>query len=964
MKYICPMGCIETQSEPGNCPVCGMRLVEVEEKNRKHHKEDDKHHGHKAEDFLKKFWLSFILTIFVILLSFDFLDLNIISLRSSVFSLLKSALFLIFSSIVFFYGGWVFLVGGYREIKAKNPGMMTLISLAITSAYIYSVLTFFFKVGNNFFWELTSLITIMLLGHYFEMKSVSSAQRALQEIEKLLPDTAELENGKIVSLNELRVGDIVVVRPGGKIPADGIVIEGGSEINESMITGESKPVLKEINSEVIAGTINSDGVLKIKVTKIGEETFLAGIKRLILEAQKSKSKLQALADVFAKYLTFIAIGVGSSSFVIWILLQKDLAFALERLVTVLVIACPHALGLAVPLVVAISTSLAVHNGFLIRNRLQLELARKVNVVLFDKTGTLTTGKFKVKEIIIAHADTRGKSNTRNNAESGYDYADIRGDIDTRNNAENYPRESALDNNPRQSAYVNKNMRNNAEKNNYLEDSDVRKKTLLYEDLTYKLRSIFFKVYEELGPYHKESVYLKAIENELKFYNISYDKEVSLPLIYKGEKISTYRVDLIVENKIIIELKSKPFLEKQDYKQALIYLKNSDYKLALIVNFGKKLKIKRIIHEELKNNIRVDPRDKYQRISASQEELKNSIRVNPRDKDPRLSAFQKDILQIAASLSQFSSHFISQGILERAKEENVEILKVEDFENLPGRGIKGKINDKVYFLGGDNLLKELNLLPPKIETIGTISYLVDENKNILGIIILEDEIRKEAKEAIYQLHKMGIKVVMVTGDKKEVAEKVARELGIDEYFAEVLPQEKVEIVKQVKPIFDNKTTQINADNKTTRNNAENYLRQSAFDNFRVYPRVNTTMFVGDGINDAPALMQADVGVAIGAGTNVAIESAGIILVRNDPRDIVKLIQLSKITYHKMIENLFWATGYNIFMIPLAAGVLEIFRMVFSLPSSEFTLLPGPAIAAIFMSLSTIIVSFNALRMRRI
>jgi len=694
-KYICPMGCIEPQSEPGNCPVCGMKLVEIEEKNHQHHKEEDKHHSHKAEDFLKKFWLSLILTIFVILLSFDFFNLNIISLRSSAFSLLKSTLSLIFSSIVFFYGGWVFLVGGYREIKAKNPGMMTLISLAITSAYVYSV---FMSINNfvsissrsnsygfassNFFWELTSLITIMLLGHYFEMKSVSSAQRALQEIEKLLPDKAELENGTIVSLDKLKVGDIVVVRPGGKIPADGIVIEGKSEVSESMITGESKPVLKEINSEVIAGTINGDGVLKIKVTKIGEETFLAGIKRLILEAQKSKSRLQVLADVFAKYLTFIAIGIGSLSFIIWILLQKDLAFALERLVTILVIACPHALGLAVPLVVAISTSLAVHNGFLIRNRLQLELARKVNIVLFDKTGTLTTGKFKVKEIIAVEGD------------------------------------------------------------------------------------------------------------------------------------------------------------------------------------------------------------------------KNTI------------------LQIAASLSQFSSHFISQGILEKAKEENVEILKVEDFENLPGRGIKGKLNGKVYFLGGDNLLKELNLTPPKIETISTVSYLVDENKNILGIIILEDEIRKEAKEAINELHKMGIKVAMVTGDKKEVAEKVAKELGIDEYFAEVLPQEKVEIVKKLQGI-------------------------------------NVVMFVGDGINDAPALMQADIGVAIGAGTNVAIESAGIILVRNDPRDIVKLIQLSKITYRKMIENLFWATGYNIIALPLAAGILA-FKGIFL----------SPAIAAILMSLSTIIVSFNALRMKRI
>jgi Cu2+-exporting ATPase len=690
------MGCIEPRGEPGNCPVCEMKLVEIRGKEHKHHQED-KHYGHKAEDFLKKFWFSLILTIFVIFLSFDFFNLNIISLRSFAFSLLKSALLLIFSSIVFFYGGWVFLAGGYREIKSKNPGMMTLISLAITSAYIYSIFISLNNIfcivlrkfcvnlyGGEFFWELTSLITIMLLGHYFEMKSVSSAQRALQEIEKLLSDQAELENGKLVSLAELKIGDIVIVRPGGKIPADGIVIEGKSEVNESMITGESKPVLKEINSEVIAGTINGDGILKIKVTKIGEETFLAGIKRLILEAQKSKSKLQVLADVFSKYLTFIAIFFGGISFTLWFLLQKDIAFALERLVTVLVIACPHALGLAVPLVVAISTSLAVHNGFLIRNRLQLELARKVNIVLFDKTGTLTTGKFSVKQII-------------------------------------------------------------------------------------------------------------------KFSNLS----------------------------------------------------------------------------------------------------------------------EKEILQISASLNQYSQHFIAQGLLEKAKEDRIEFLKVEDFESLPGRGVKGKIGGRVYFISGDNLLKEFNLTPPKIETIGTFSYLIDENKNILGVIILEDEIRKEAKEAIDKLHQLGIKVAMVTGDKRKVAEKVAQELGIDEYFAEVLPKEKVEKVKELQK------------------------------------RGLKVMFVGDGINDAPALMQADIGVAIGAGTNVAIESAGIILVRNDPRDIVKLIKLSRTTYQKMIENLFWATGYNIIALPLAAGILA-FKGIFL----------SPALGAILMILSTIIVSLNVLRIKKV
>ncbi len=735
------MQCIEPQEKPGNCHVCGMKLIEVEDvssessihissrESSQKFATQNKHHGHRAEDFLNKFWLSLILTIPIILYSDVFQKFIGIKLPS--FEGIQY-LILILGSIIFFYGGFVFLVGAYRELKAKNPGMMTLIGLAISSAYVYSVFPVLFKIGHEFFWELTSLITIMLLGHYFEMKSVSSAQRALQEIEKLLPDTAEViilnqtfthglpdsrsqddfdnaedsvnkkEEIKIIKLEEIKVGDIVLVRPGGKIPADGIVIEGKSEVNESMITGESKPVLKEVGSEVIAGTINGDGMLKIKVTKIGEETFLAGIKRLIKEAQASKSKLQVLADVFAKYLTFIAIFIGLLSFTLWLLVKKDFDFALERLVTILIIACPHALGLAVPLVAAISTSLAVHNGFLIRNRLQLEFARKIDIVLFDKTGTLTSGKFKVKKILNTSAGT---------------------------------------------------------------------------------------------------------------------------------------------------------------------------------NLGRQFNIRENSH--------------------------NSSREGSQE---------LTILQLAASLSQYSSHFISQGILEKAKEDGLEFLKVEDFENLPGRGVKGKIGGKLYYLGGDNLLKELGIEKPLLSEIGTIVYLIEE-KNILGAIILEDEIRKESFEAVKGLHKLGIKVSMITGDKKEVAEKVSKELGIDEYFAEVLPEEKVNKVKE--------------------------LQKRGF----------KVMMVGDGINDTPALMQADVGVAIGAGTNVAIESAGIILVKNDPRDIVKIIELSRKTYQKMIENLFWATGYNIIALPLAAGILAFKGILLS-----------PALGAIFMSLSTIIVALNALRLK--
>jgi P-type Cu2+ transporter len=783
-KYVCPMGCVEPQDQPGNCPECGMKLLEMQTK------QTSRRPGRQYEDytdstdftqtgqksisaksasysassaFLKKFWLSLILTLIVIFLTFYPYK-----------SVLNPYLSVVLGSIVFFYGGSVFIIGALREIKAKNPGMMTLIALAISSAYLYSLfitinslyphlsVLYLHKSVGTFWWELTSLITIMLLGHYFEMKSVSSAQRALKEIEKLLPDQAEVitadergfetdqfgfetdKNGYkmnknpyksvydphisvnpkesvphphksvVVPIHELKINDIVLVRPGGKIPVDGIVIEGRSEVNESMITGESKPVLKEPGSEVIAGTINGDGILKIKVTKIGEETFLAGIKRLILEAQKSKSKLQVLADIFAKYLTFIAIFVGSLSFTLWLLINKDISFALERLVTVLVISCPHALGLAVPLVVAISTSLAVHHGFLIRNRLQFELARKIDIVLFDKTGTLTSGKFKVKEIT-----TQTMQTLRRLGGKDPDQADL-----TQN---------------------------------------------------------------------------------------------------KQKSISA--------------------------RSALFSAKSA-------------------------------------------------------------------LLQIAASLNQFSQHFIAQGILEKAKEENIEILKVEDFENLPGRGVKGKINNKIYYLGGENLLKSFNLTPPKIETIGTTTYLIDEDKNILGAIILEDEIREESFFAIKELHKLKVKTAMITGDKKEVAEKVAQELGIDEYFAEVLPQEKLEKVKELQK------------------------------------RNLKVMFVGDGINDAPALMQADVGVAIGAGTNVAIESAGIILVRNDPRDIVSLIKLSRVTYRKMIENLFWASGYNIVAIPLAAGILAFKGILLS-----------PALGAIFMSLSTIIVAINALSLRK-
>jgi len=503
--------------------------------------------------------------------------------------------------------------------------------------------------------------------------------------------SSDLENQVIVvPLSELKINDLVFIKPGTRIPADGIVIEGQSDVNEAMITGESKPVKKTIGKEVIAGTINGDGSLKVKVTKIGENTFLAGIMRLIAEAQASKSRLQLLSDRAAFYLTLIAIIAGGLSFLTWLILQKDLGFALERLVTVLVIACPHALGLAIPLVISISTTLAVRNGFLIKQRLALESARNINIVLFDKTGTLTKGEYGVTQII--------------------------------------------------------------------------------------------------------------------------------------------------EN---IEDKNK-------------------------------------------------------------------------------------ILQLAASIDSHSEHFIAKAIVAEAKNKNLDLLEVKNFQRLPGQGVRAVIDNNEVLVGGESLLDKLNLsltatfknkIDEEAKRGRSIIYVI-ANNDILGALSLADLIRPESKEALIELKEMGIKVAMMTGDSEEVAKWVAQDLEIDEYFAKVLPQDKAQKVK--------------------------LLQEKGF----------KVAMVGDGINDGPALMQADLGIAIGAGTNVAIESAGIILVRNDPRDIAKIIKLSRLTFKKMIQNLFWATGYNVVAIPLAAGVL-----------ASYGILLQPAISAVLMSLSTIIVSFNAILLKK-
>jgi Cu2+-exporting ATPase len=602
----------------------------------------------------------------------------------------------VFSTIIFFYGGLVFIKGAWGELKAKLPGMMTLISLAIITAYVYSVATQFWLSGEVFFWELATLITIMLLGHWLEMASIAKAENALDAISKLLPDKAEkLVNGKPkqVLVSELKVGDLVLIRPGSNIPVDGTITNGSSSVNEAAITGESKPTSKAVGDEVVAGTINQDGSLTVKVMKLGEDTTLAGIMRLVADAQSSKSNVQVLADKAAFALTIIAIATSIITFIYW-LVTKDAAFALERSVTVLIIACPHALGLAVPLVVSISTTISARNGLLVRKRLALEAARMLDWVLFDKTGTLTKGEHGVTDIWA----TKG-----------------------------------------------------------------------------------------------------------------YTKE--------------------------------------------------------------------------------------------------------------------DILHLTASLEQNSEHIVGKGIVSEAQKKHVHLDKVEDFSAIPGLGVKGKLHGHDNFVAASyRYIKENKLkVPADIERYSkqaakdgkTEVYLIKDGKVVIGAIALADVVREQSKQTIAALKAEGIKTAMVTGDSQDVAAYVAKQLGLDQYFAEVRPEDKANKVKELQ--------------KTG----------------------SKVAFVGDGINDAPALTTADIGMAIGAGTDVAIKSADIILVKSDPRDVIKVIHLSKATYRKMTQNLIWATGYNVVAIPLAAGVLYSSGVLLS-----------PAVGAVLMSLSTVIVAINAQLLRRV
>lgn len=640
------------------------------------------HHQMMVDDFKKRFIVSLILTVPILILSpmiQMFMNLN---LRFNGDSYLLFAL----STILFIYGGKPFIKGAVGELKEKSPAMMTLIAMAITVAYIYSSLTVFILTGSDFFWELATLIVIMLLGHWIEMKSVMGASKALSELIKLMPETAHVidDNGDITDtlVKSLNTGDRVLIKPGEKIPIDGIVYEGKSSVDEAMITGESVPVDKGIDDDIIGGSINGEGILKFKVSRVGDETFLSQVIKLVKDAQASKSKTQRLADTAAKWLFYIASSMGILTFTVWSVLGAGLDFAIERAVTVIIISCPHALGLAIPLVTAVTTSIAAKRGLLIRNRAAFENARKLNMIVFDKTGTLTKGEFGVTDI------------------------------------------------------------------------------------------------KEIG------------------------------------------------------------------------------------------------------------------ISSD------------------------ELLSIAYSMEINSEHPIAKGIVNEGKEKNLEKLEVIDYQNITGEGLKAKIDGREIFIVSPGYMKtnEIEFDETDYEKLalqGKTVVFVLENLKLLGYIALTDIIREEAKEAIKQLKAINVNSVMLTGDNERVAAYVGEKIGIDKVMAEVLPHEKAEKINSLQK--------------------EGYI-------------VGMT---GDGINDAPSLAKADLGIAIGAGTDVAIETADVILVRSNPMDVVNILKLSKATYKKMVQNLIWATGYNIIALPLAAGVLFNQGIVIS-----------PAFGAVLMSLSTIIVAINA------
>jgi P-type Cu2+ transporter len=651
----------------------------------------DKHAGHSVEMFRDRFWLTLALTVPTLIWSHELQAW--LRYTAPVFPG-SDYIAPVFGTAVYVYGGRVFLQGAVQELRQRLPGMMTLIALAITVAFVFSLAVTLGYEGMALWWELSTLVTIMLLGHWIEMRSIFQAQGALKELARLLPNTAVRITGDTteeVPIGELREGDLLLVRPGAGIPADGLVQSGTSDVNEAMITGESRPVKKAPGEKVIAGTVNTEGSLRVEVTGTGDRTALAGIMRLVEQAQTSRSRAQALADRAAFILTLVAIGSGTVTLVVWMVLGAETAWAIERVVTVLVIACPHALGLAIPLVVAISTTLGARSGLLVRDRRGLEEARRLTTVVFDKTGTLTRGEFRVVDVATAE--------------------------------------------------------------------------------------------------------------------------------------------------------------------------------------------------------RLDPRE---------------------------------ALRLAAAVEHDSEHTIAQGIVKSAAEDGLDVPAAEGFQAIPGHGVKAQVEGRELHMGGPALLRRLEAEPDtrlreaadRAAGRGQSAIYLLEGARALAVFAVADAVRPESSEAVGRLHANGVEVVMLTGDSQAVADAVAEQLEIDTVYAEVLPDQKAAKIEELQA------------------------------------QGKRVAMVGDGVNDAPALLTADVGIAIGAGTEVAVEAGDVVLVRNDPRDVPRIIALSKASYRKMVQNLWWAAGYNIVAIPLAAGVLAGQGIVLH-----------PAVGAVLMSASTVVVAINAQLLRR-
>jgi Cu2+-exporting ATPase len=650
-------------------------------------KDHSGHHGVMIKEFRRRFWLSLIFTLPILILSPMIQDL--LGFRFTLLGAPDKYILFALSTVVFFYGGWPFLTGLVVEVKKKQPGMMTLIAVAITVAWGYSSATTFGVKGSTFFWELATLIDIMLLGHWIEMKSILGASKSLQMLVEMMPDEAHLvKNGgtEDVKVDQLKKDDLVLVRPGEKIPVDGVVVEGESNVNEAMITGESKPVVKGKDDRVTGGSLNGNGSLTVSVRQVGEEAYLSKVINMVRDAQDKKSKTQNLADRIAFWLTVIALSVGFGTLAAWLLIGKPFVFALERMATVMVIACPHALGLAVPLVVAISTSVAAQHGLLIRNRTAFENSRKISVMIFDKTGTLTMGNFGVTRY--------------------------------------------------------------------------------------------------------------------------------------GSFVETYN--------------------------------------------------------------------------------------------------DTQILSLAGALEAKSEHPLAMGIMQKIKDEKIEIPEAANFNAITGKGIEAVVENKNVKVVSPGFLAEKKIEIPSeayINEAETVVFVVVDDK-LTGFIAMSDEIRKESYEAVKMLKEHGLKLFMITGDNEKVAKSVSDALGLDGWYAGILPDGKLKKVKE-------------------------FQKKGEF-----------VAMTGDGVNDAPALAAADVGIAIGSGTDIAAETADIILVNSNPQDIASLVIFGKATYNKMIQNFIWATGYNVVAIPLAAGVLFSAGIIIS-----------PAIGAVFMSVSTVIVAINAQFLKR-